>query len=540
MTPVLSRTERIHPGCFWAGTLAVTVGVLLHMPMYIRSAAMNFSLAGMPVDNEMLAGMVLIIGGTVLAYYGLLPRPVASKSPGALAKRIAQLTRETPASSKGNLNFAHWQLLAVLTLAVVIDSMKPATLGFVIPGMAVEYGLPRQIVALFPFCALTGLTIGSYAWGIVADRVGRRAAILLAGILFIGTAICGSMPTFQWNLLMCFLMGLAAGGMIPITYALLVECMPTKQRGWAVVLVGAVGLIGGWFAASGAATLLEPYFGWRILWLLGAPTGLLLIACNKFIPESPRYLLARGRTKEARELVRRFAVEIDPRYWTNGTHAATAHSGLLLIGPQFRTTTATLNLTAGAWGLVNFGLLLWLPADLRTRGYSVSGTNELLLYSSLLALPTTLLLAWFYSRWSTKWTLVALTVLTALALISLSLLNSRLPVLQHNPFILFAVLMVGVNGTIAVLLPYSAESYPVLVRGRGTGLVAGTSKLGGLAVNALTAAALVPDLITAGLALAVPVALSAGMIARYGGETRDCNLETAAVISADRAVEQSA
>lgn len=528
MALVLSRTERTHPGYFWAGTLAVTAGVVLHLPMYIRSAGMNFSLAGMPVDNEMLVGMLLIVAGTALAYCGLLPRAVPAEASGAIMKYFAELSREPSAAARGRLNFAHWQLLAALTLGVVIDSMKPATLGFVIPGMAVEYGLPRQIVALFPFCALTGLTMGSYAWGVIADKVGRRAAILLAGILFVGTAICGSMPAFQWNLLMCFLMGVAAGGMIPITYALLVECIPTEQRGWAVVLVGTLGLIGGWFAASGGATLLEPYFGWRILWLLGAPTGLLLIVCSKFIPESPRYLLARGRIGEAHELVKRFAVDVDTSHWAGGARADMVDSARALIDPQFRTTTVTLNLTAGAWGLVNFGLLLWLPADLRARGYSVVGTNELLLYSSLLALPTTLLIAWFYSRWSTKWTLVALTVLTALALTSLSSLNSRIPLLAHNPFILISMLMVGVNGTIAVLLPYSAESYPVLVRGRATGLVAGTSKLGGLAVNALTAAALVPDLITAGLALAVPVALSACMIACYGQETRDHSLKSTA------------
>ena len=83
--------------------------------------------------------------------------------------------------------------------------------------------------------------------------MGRRAAILLSGIMFVGTAICGSMPAFQWNLLMCFLMGLAAGGMLPITYALLAECIPVEHRGWTLVLVGAFGLIGGFLAAGKVA-----------------------------------------------------------------------------------------------------------------------------------------------------------------------------------------------------------------------------------------------------------------------------------------------
>jgi len=524
---ILSRGERAHPLFFWLGAVAVTSGVLLHLPMYIRSAAMNFHVAGMPIDNEMLIGMALIIGGTAAAWYGLLPASHAQASPAVVEAELAALSTEVPAGQEGKLNLAHWQLLLVLALAVVIDSMKPASLGFVIPGTAAEYGLSREVVALFPFCALAGLTIGSYVWGVIADSVGRRAAILLSGIMFVGTAICGAMPAFQWNLLMCFIMGLAAGGMLPITYALLAECVPTKHRGWTLVLVGAFGLIGGWFAASGSATLFEPYFGWRILWFLNAPTGLILILCNKFIPESPRFLLARGRVREAHELVMRFTVRVDPRHWAGAAAAPAAalDSATELVRREFRATTATLNLAAVAWGLVNFGLLLWLPADLRSRGYSVSGSNELLFYSSLLALPTTILVAWIYSQWSTKWTLFVLTVLTAFALVGLSMLDSKIAAIRDNPLIVFSLLMVGVNGIIAVLLPYSAENYPVLVRGRATGLVAGSSKFGGLAANALTVATLAPGMVAVALALALPVALSAAMVARYGRETRNKHLD---------------
>ena len=85
---------------------------------------------------------------------------------------------------------------------------------------------------------------------------------------------------------------------------------------------------------------------------------------------------------------------------------------------------------------------------------------------------------------------------------------------------IFAGLMVGVNGIIAVLLPYTAENYPVLVRGRGTGLVAASSKLGGLGAQALTISLLVPGLGLASMALAVSMAVSAVMVARYGNETR--------------------
>jgi MFS family permease len=121
------------------------------------------------------------------------------------------------------------------------------------------------MVAWLPLSALVGTTFGSFAWGVLADLYGRRASILLSAIIFVGTSICGAMPGFWWNVGMCFLMGAAAGGMLPVTYALLAETMPSKHRGWSLVLVGGLGAVGGYFAASGLSSLLQPYFGWRIM-----------------------------------------------------------------------------------------------------------------------------------------------------------------------------------------------------------------------------------------------------------------------------------
>jgi putative MFS transporter len=306
--------------------------------------------------------------------------------------------------------------------------------------------------------------------------------------------------------------------MLPITYALLAECMPSRQRGWAMVLLGGLGLVGGFFATSGAAALLEPLYGWRMLWFLNAPTGLILILCYPLIPESPRFLLMRGRTAELDALAQRFGIPIEPRQWSDAAPQVVDSTGALLHFP-FRRTTVTLNYVGVAWGLVNFGLLLWLPAELRLRGLDVAGSNVLLFRSALVALPTMFAVALLYGRWSTKWTLFALTVLTAMGLSGLSLIDAGIALVNAHLLLVFAGLMVGVNGIIAVLLPYAAENYPVLVRGRGTGLVAGSSKLGGLAAQALSISSLVPGLGAASLALAVAMALSAGMVACCGQET---------------------
>jgi putative MFS transporter len=49
--------------------------------------------------------------------------------------------------------------------------------------------------------------------------------------MFIGTAICGAMPLFSWNLVMCFLMGASAGGLLPITFTLMAQKNCYRFRG---------------------------------------------------------------------------------------------------------------------------------------------------------------------------------------------------------------------------------------------------------------------------------------------------------------------
>jgi MFS transporter, putative metabolite:H+ symporter len=106
---------------------------------------------------------------------------------------------------------AHTKLSAVLTLAITIDIMKPATIGFIMPGLLAEYGLTKTQGAVLPTVAISGTVIGSVIWGFMADRVGRKYSILLSTILFIATSICGAMPSFPTNVFMCWLMGVSVG-----------------------------------------------------------------------------------------------------------------------------------------------------------------------------------------------------------------------------------------------------------------------------------------------------------------------------------------
>jgi putative MFS transporter len=493
---------------FWSGCAAIAIGVALHLPMLAEAHRMGNHLAGMAMDVPMMLGMALILIGVPAAVVGALPRHRAThdKDAGTLF---------APADSTP-LNRWHALVLIVLTFGLVIDVMKPATLGFVLPGLRNEYGIERSTAALLPFVALAGTTVGSFLWGWLADIYGRRASILLSTILFVSTSICGAMPAFEWNLLMCFLMGSSAGGMLPVVYTLLAEIMPPRHRSWVLVLVGGSGLVGGYLAASGAAHAFEPEYGWRSLWLQGFPTGLLLLALARWIPESPRFLLEQGRTDELVQMEQRFGISQRPPRAAPPEDAPVAEqrNGQL---------TLALVTTALAWSFVNFGLLLWLPSDLQDRGFTSEIASGIIAKSALLALPTIMAGAWLYSRWSSKWTLVLSILLTLAGLIG-ALLPAALLAWEPLLVTVIALLVVGTNGMIALLLPYAAENYRLGVRGRATGLIAGASKFGGVAVQGFALIGLIPTLSGAALAPAAPMALSAAMVAKAGRETRGRSL----------------
>jgi putative MFS transporter len=492
---------------FWGACAMIAAGVLLHLPMLAMAHRMGNHLSRMPMDWGMWFGMALIVAGVPAAVYGALPR---QRVPPGDPADVYEAPDSTP------LGPWHLTVLVSLTLGLIIDVMKPATLGFVLPGMSEEYGIARSTAALLPFVALTGTVVGSLVWGWLADAYGRRVSILLSAILFAATAICGAMPRFELNLLMCFLMGASAGGMLPIVYTLLAEILPPRHRSWLLVLVGGTGLVAGYLAASGAAHLFEPSWGWRSLWLQGFPTGILLLGVARFIPESPRFLAAYGRHAELAEMERRFGIVRRPRGRPQQSDDAPECHGPL---------TAALCAAGLSWSFVNFGLLLWLPSDLHARGFSSQIASGILASSALVALPTIMLAAWFYSHFSSKWTLVG-TILLTFAGLAGALLPAA--TLGWTPLLIgvIAILMVGANGMIAVLLPYAAENYPLAIRGKATGLIAGTSKAGGVVVQGFALVGFIPTFGATAIMLMAPMSVSAVLIAIAGRETRGRSLQT--------------
>lgn len=509
-----------HSLAFWLGAAAIVTGVSFHLPDFINARHMRFQLAGMEMSKLMYAGMALILTGLAAATYGLFP---VRRQRAADATADYQLHMMDDA----HLGWQHWKLVLVLGAALVVDVMKPATLGFVVPGMRQEYVIDKATASLLALFAMIGTTAGSILWGILADRLGRRGSILLAALMFISTGICGTMPAFKWNLVMCFLMGLSAGGMLPIVFALLAEMIPARHRGWLCVLVGGLGSAGGYLAASGCNALLEPVYSWRILWLLNVPTGLLVILLSRFIPESPRFLLHDGKVDEARRTLAKFDIELVPVALDAPRPAADQSTKFHeLFQKPYLVLTCTVYLFGVAWSLVNWGFLYWLPTILRDYLHlDVQMANHLLAKSALFAVPGAVLVAWLYGFWSSKKTMVLFAVITAAVLgVFATFKPGDSPVLFS---LMTVLLLTGLSGMIAMLSPYSAELYPTKLRATGTGLSASSSKVGGIVGPPAVACILsaFPGLMVPAVCLAVPLLIAAVALWVNGRETSGKGLE---------------
>jgi putative MFS transporter len=515
-----------HPVAFWLGAAACTAGVVLHLPMYIGARSMGYQLAGMQPDPPMVAGMILIFVGLALSLYGLVPTGA-----GAVRRNAARI--RVRALDDAPIRFQHVALLVVMALAVTIDVMKPTTLSFVVPGIAKEYGLKTAAnphghipVSLLPLFGITGTAVGSLLWGWAGDRIGRRASIMYAGILFVSTSICGAMPGFQWNLLMCFLMGIGAGGMLPIAFTLIAETMPARHRGWLIVLIGG-DVAGAYVITSWLAGALTPEFSWRILWLLGLPTGLLLIALNRWIPESPRYLIATGRHAAAQAIMRRYGAAVVADKEPEPVPRIVASNGYRqLFRRPFVGPTAAIALLAVAAGLLTYGFQFWVPTNLQHLGLTVVTSDYVLRDSALLGLPLTVVVALLYGFWSSRRTVIILSLLTALSVFVFAVFGDSL---VHNHVLLSVLLIIplaGIGSLVAAVVAYSSEIYPTRIRSRATGLTAGLTKAGGVLVLVLVVvAATTPSLAATALIGAIPLVAAVIVFSRTAPETRQRRLE---------------
>jgi MFS transporter, AAHS family, 4-hydroxybenzoate transporter len=191
-------------------------------------------------------------------------------------------------------------ILALCFLVVAIDGFDTALIGFIAPAIQSAWKIgPAELTPLM-MAGLFGLLVGSFLFGPLSDRYGRKKLLLATTVLF---ALMSIFAGFSENItqltVLRFFTGLGLGGALPNAITLCSEYTPDKRRASLVALM-VCGFTVGMGASGLIATAIIPLLGWQWVLFIGGLIPLLLApALALLLPESPHFLALKG-TKDAK------------------------------------------------------------------------------------------------------------------------------------------------------------------------------------------------------------------------------------------------
>ena len=393
------------------------------------------------------------------------------------------------ALARGGAGRFQWRLLGIFGLVWAADAMQVIAVGFAAPSVAATFGIERVTAFQIGTVFFLGMFAGAFAFGRIADRIGRRNILVLT----VGMdAIFGLASVFAQDftllLVLRFLTGVAVGGTLPVDYAMMAEFLPPKNRGrWLVWLEGfwAVGTIivalTAWIAVAQGAVA-----PWRWIFAVAALPAMIGIFLRLWVPESPMFLIRKGDQAEARAVIDRVLV-------TNGMQALPRDAELVpAMVPTGAETSIFSDLlrarTIGVlavWFLVSlsyYGVFVWVPGQLATEGFGFVRGYAFLVVLALAQVPGYALAAWGVEALGRRATLLGFLLLSAAGCALFTVATGTAMVAGALILMSFALL-----GTWGALYAFTPELYPTHLRGTGMGTASAMARLGGILAPSLLA-----------------------------------------------------
>ncbi|MBD1589335.1 MFS transporter [Pseudomonas typographi] len=432
--------------------------------------------------------------------------------------------------------FHRW-LFAIIALAFFFDNIDLATMGFLLGSIKTEFGLTSAQAGLLASASFVGMAAGALMSGALADRFGRKLIFQTSMIIW-GAAsyLCSIAPDATWLAIFRALLGVGMGMETPLAQTLLSEFVPAKSRGKYLALME-----GNWPIAFICAGVLSDCvlwnYDWRTVFFLEAIPAFFVLCIRWVVPESPRWLDARGRHAEAaaimdrieKIIMRRLKVSVLPTVAITASPAAQAekgHGGLrALISPAYRKRTVMIS---GLWffALLGFyGLNTWLGALLQQSGLDVTKSVLFTVYISLGGIPGFLSAAWAIERWGRKVTcLVTLVGATVGVYVFGQTLSMSLG--GNISLVAGAMMQFFVFGIWCILYAYTPELYPSRARASACGFASFCGRIGAL-LGPTIIGIIIPMSNSMGPFIfgAVCFTLAALVVFLYGVETKSSSLE---------------
>lgn len=451
----------------------------------------------------------------------------------------------------------HNRILVGSGLGWALDAMDVGLISFIIAALAQHWQLEKGELGLITSIGFVGMAIGASLGGLLADRFGRRqvfaVTLLVYGLATGASALVGGIALL---LVLRFFVGLGLGAELPVASTYVSEFAPARIRGRLIVILEAFWAVG-WTASALIGYFVVPAseHGWRWAFALGAIPAVYALVVRWGLPESPRWLVSRGRHAEAEKIVSEFASSPEWRSIASrsdeaerapapgsdraqpntaveqapgrtdapaGAPLATTAGARLraLWFREFRLRTASIWLV---WFCVNFayyGAFIWIPSILVDAGFPLVKSFGFTLIITLAQLPGYAVAAWLIEVWGRRLTLSVFLVGSAASAIAFGTVHSEPAIIASGMALSFFNL--GAWGALYAVTP---ELYPTSLRGTGAGWAAGVGR-----IASIIAPLLVPVLLlTGGAGLAFTVfavffivaALAAWGLVDRGGRSLD-------------------
>ena len=382
-----------------------------------------------------------------------------------------------------------WKLVLLLSLGGCFEFYDLFLMTYIGPGL-IRSGLFTGASASFfgmsglaSFVAATfaGLFIGTLVFGFAADRFGRRSIFTFSLLWYTAASVVmACQATTPGILLWRLIAGIGIGVEMVTIDTYIAELVPAQIRGRAFAVNQVVE-----FAAIPVVALvawvlvpLRPLGvdGWRWVVLIGSVSAIFVWFIRRAIPESPRWLIARGRLREAEETVARIEARVAEEFGAPlpavaplSTGEASAGDGvrfMRIFQPPYLGRTAMLIAFQLAQTIGYYGFSSWVPTLLISAGIRTTASLEYSFVIAIFAPVGPLLVQGIADRFERKWQIVW----SAVCIGGFGLLFAR----QHEPawLILLGVLLTCSNNWMSVAFhAYQAELFPTRVRAQAVGFV---------------------------------------------------------------------
>ncbi len=433
---------------------------------------------------------------------------------------------------------SRWQgnIRTLLGTVTFFEGFDQLLIAYTLPLIKSEWHLGPAALTLAVTTSSVGMLLGAPLGGVLADRYGRVRVVVVAMLLTaLSSLLLMVSPNFAIFAVFRFIQGLGIGAEVPVAAAFVSEISRAKGRG-KFVLLYELAFPAGLTAAALVAAVVVPHFGWRALYLIGAVPAVLAFAVRRSVPESPRWLAARGeheRAEQAMAWIERNVTAAARRPLPEptvpaaaGVQAPAASRGRVreLVGRHYGRRTAIVSVLWFGGYFVNYGITAWLPTIYTSLYHVPLGTAlRYTLYTSLVGFGGCVIVMLLVDRIGRRPSLVAGLGIGGALLIALALLGARTGAAVALWSTLSAAFIFAVN---ICLYLYTAELYPARIRALGVSFGGVWNRLGVIlgpvVVGALIAAGSGPATVFAVLG---GVGIVAAGVAMFGEETTDRQLE---------------